>query len=262
MVNNTPAPAQTKTGKIKAKLLSKYYGNPIKDMKLICITGTTGKVEVANFVHEILKCAGHPVSILAQEDPIKITTLHKFLSTSWKGGANYVIVTAPAESIEKDVFYSLPLHVVALTNFVPAGLNDESASEYTSGESILFKMDPEFVILNHDDAHYADFSDFAGSKGTITYGNDRFSNVRILNSKLYKLGSEATISIGNTNFTVASFLNGETSVSYMAAAAAIADALHVIPEKIAEGIANYDPEGTTEPTETTEKTETAETTEE
>lgn len=45
--------AKTKMGKIKAKLLNTYYGNPAKDMKLICITGATGKIEVANFVHEI-----------------------------------------------------------------------------------------------------------------------------------------------------------------------------------------------------------------
>ena len=33
-----------KGAKIKAKLLNTYYGHPLKDMKLICVTGTTGKV--------------------------------------------------------------------------------------------------------------------------------------------------------------------------------------------------------------------------
>ena len=241
MTKNTSIPAQTKFGKFKAKILNRFYGEPMKDMKLICITGTSGKVEVANFVHEILRCAGHPVAILAQEDPIKITTLYKFLSVAWKGGSNYAIVTAPAESIKKDVFHNLPIHIAALTNLAPTEPDNESTSESTSAESLLFQGNPDFVILNHDDAHYADFADFAGSQGTITYGKDRFSNVRITHSKLYKLGSEATLTIGGTNFTVATFLNGEPAVSYMAAAAAIADTLHVIPDKIAEGIANYDP---------------------
>ena len=43
--------------KIKAKLLKSYYGNPAKDMKVIAITGTTGKVIVAHYVHEILRAA-------------------------------------------------------------------------------------------------------------------------------------------------------------------------------------------------------------
>lgn len=242
---NSGKSAKTKTGKLKAKFLGTYYGHPIKDMKLICITGTTGKVEVANYVHEILKATGQPVAILASEDTIKVGALHKFLSSAWKAGANYVVVTAPAKSLEKDVFFDLPIHIAALTNYVPAGLNDESAEEFSAGEATLFKMNPSYVVLNRDDNGYQYFTDFAGRDGTLTYGKDRFSNVQILNSKLYKMGAEAELAIGNTSFTVATFLTGETAISYMAAATAIADALHITPEKITEGIANYDPDDLT-----------------
>ena len=247
--SNSGKQAKTKTGKLKAKFLGTYYGHPIKDMKLICITGKTGKVEVANYVHEILKAAGQPAAVLASEDSLKIGALHKFLSTAWKAGANYVVVTAPAKSLEKDVFFGLPVHVAALTNYVDAGLDDDNAKDYASGETILFKMDPNYVVLNRDDANYQEFTDFAGREGTLTYGTDRFSNVQIVSSKLYKMGAEAELSIGNNNFTVATFLTGETAVSYMAAATAIADALHITPEKITEGIANYDPEDLTAPEE-------------
>lgn len=239
--------AKTKTGKLKAKILSSYYGRPIKDMKLVCVTGTTGKVEVANFVHEILKATGQPVAILASEDQIKLGALHKFLSTAWKAGANYVVVTAPAQSLEKDVFFGLPVHVAALTNYVPASLDDAKPAEFAASEGILFDMEPDYVVLNRDDANYTDFADFAGKDATLTYGSDRFSNIQIVRSKLYKQGTEAELAIGNSNFTVASFLTGEPIVSYMACATAIADALHITPEKIAEGIANYDPEGITAP---------------
>ena len=239
--------AKTKTGRLKAKLLGTYYGHPIKDMKLICITGTTGKTEVANFVHEILKAAGQPVSIMSSDSEIKVGALHKFLSTAWKAGSNYVVVTAPAKSLEKEVFYDLPVHIAALTNFVPASLSDPTANEYASAETALFNMNPAYVVLNRDDSHYQDFTEFAGREGTLTYGSDRFSNIQIIRSKLYKMGCEAELAIGNTNFTVASFLTGEPVVSYMAAAAAIADALHITPAKIEEGIANYDPDNLTKP---------------
>ena len=237
--------AKTKTGRLKAKFLGAYSGHPITDMKLICITGTAGKTEVANFVHEILKAAGQPASIMASDSEIKMGALHKFLSTAWKAGSNYVVVTAPAKSLEKDVFYDLPVHVAALTNFVPSGLDDPTASEYASAENALFNMNPDYVILNRDDSHYQDFTEFAGREATLTYGSDRFSNIQIVSSKLYKMGTEAELAIGNTNFTVASFLSGEPIVSYMAAAAAIADALHITPAKIEEGIANYDPDNLT-----------------
>lgn len=235
--------AKNKGAKIKAKLLNTYYGHPLKDMKLICVTGTAGKVEVAHYVYEILKAAGHPVELLASEHNIKLTTLHKFLSQSWKAGANYVVVTAPAESLEKDAFYDLPVHIAALTNYIPSSLNDEPAETYVNGESVLFNMNPDYVILNRDDANYSEFEKFAGTKGTLSYGQDRFSTVQILTHKLYKKGAEANLVIGTSRFTVATFLTGEPVISYMAAAAAISNALHITPEKITEGIANYEPEG-------------------
>ena len=49
---------KSKSQKIRAKVLKSYYGNPLKDMKLIAITGTTGKTTVAHYVHEILKAKG------------------------------------------------------------------------------------------------------------------------------------------------------------------------------------------------------------
>ena len=102
-------------------------------------------------------------------------------------------------------------------------------------------MSPDYVVLNRDDANYSEFEKFAGTKGTLSYGQDRFSTVQILTHKLYKKGAEANLVIGTSRFTVATFLTGEPVVSYMAAAATIANALHITPEKITEGIANYEP---------------------
>ena len=232
---------KTKTARAKAKLLSAYYGNPIRDMKLIAITGTTGKSTVAHFVHEILRAAGQHVAILASDTPIKTTVLHKFLSDAWKAGANYVVVTAPAESLKDNVFYGLPVEIAALTDFVPSSLTSPSASDFLADTSTLFRMDPNYVILNENDAFFSDFSTFSGKIKTITYGTTLSSTVHIDNKHLYKKGTEVNLSIGSSPFTVASFLVGEPIVSYVACAAAVATALNFTPETIAEGLANYNP---------------------
>ena len=238
--NTSMKNAKKKAGRIKAKLLNAYYGNPIKDMKLICITGSTGKTEVAHYIHEILGESGQHVAVLASDESIKVGTLHKFLSDAWKAGANYVVVTAPAESLKKDVFYGLPVHVAALTDYIPSKLDDMSAEEFESAESTLFTMNPDIVILNRDDAHFDKFKNFTGTKTTVTYGSDKSSDIHIESSKLYKKGTEANINIAGTRFTVASFQTGEPTVSYMAAAVAIANALHIAPDPIIDGIANYE----------------------
>ena len=113
-----------------------------KDMKLIAITGTTGKTIVAHYVHEILKATGEQVAVLASDQPFKMGMLHKFLSDAWKAGANYVIVTVPAEGLRDSVFYGLPVEVAAMTNFVTAGLEDMTPEEYVETEKTLFDMKP------------------------------------------------------------------------------------------------------------------------
>lgn len=227
--------------KIKAKALKSYYGNPMKDMKLIAITGTTGKTIVAHFIHEILRTANEQVAVLASDQPFRISMLHKFLSDAWKAGANYVVVTVPAEGLRDNVFYGLPVEIAAMTNFVTAGLKDMEPKEYLDNEKTLFDMKPEIVVLNHDDINYDTFSEFKGKNKTITYGQSS-TDIKILNSKLYNGGTEATLSIKTDIVNVATFVPGETAVSYMACAAAVANALGINNEKIVDGIAEYLPE--------------------
>ena len=227
--------------KLKAGILKSYYGNPMKDMKLIAITGTTGKVTVAHFVHEILRASGEQVAVLASDQPFKLGMLHKFLSDAWKAGANVVIVTVPAETLRDNVFYGLPIHVAAMTNFVTSSLKDMTADEYLEDEKTLFDMKPEIVLLNHDDVNFEAFEDFKGTKSTLDYGQTGH-DIKILNSKLYAKGTEATLSIKSEIIPVATFVPGETAVSYMACAAGIAEALGIKPEHIINGIAEWMPE--------------------
>ena len=226
--------------KVRAKLLKSYYGNPAKDMKVIAITGTTGKVIVAHYVHEILRASGEQVAVLASDQPFKMGVLHKFLSDAWKAGANYVIVTVPAEGLRDNIFYGLPVNVAAMTNFVTSGLHDMEPEEYLESEKTLFDMKPEIVVLNGDDLNYDTFANFKGSKETIVFGQSG-ADVKILNSKLYPKGTEATLSIKSEVISVATFVAGETAVSYMACAAAIASGLGISTDDIIDGIAEYNP---------------------
>ena len=232
---------KAKTQKMKAGILKSYYGNPMKDMKLIAITGTTGKTTVAHYVHEILRASGEQVAVLASDQPFKMGMLHKFLSDAWKAGANYVIVTVPTDTLRNNVFYGIPVYIAAMTNFVTASLKDMTPEEYIEDEKTLFDMKPEIVVLNHDDANYETFSEFKGTKETWDYGQTS-SVVKILSSKLYPKGTETTISIKSEVISMASFIPGETASSYMACAAAVAKSMGIENDKIVDGIAEYLPE--------------------
>lgn len=245
--------APKKTGKkkltknrIKAKLLNTYYGHPARDMKLIVVTGMTGKTTVAHFIHHIIGEAGERVAVLASESEIKTGMLHKFLSDAWKAGANYVVVTAPAESLEDDIFAELEVFAAVLTDYVPSHIGDVSAEEFEALDNTLFDMDPSYVVLNRDDKHFDEFKkSFKGEKGTVTYGENIEADLRIESSKLYKMGSEVNLNYEGKRFTAASFLNSQTDVSYMACAAALGLAIGADTDSIINGIASYDPQGIT-----------------
>ncbi|MBR3052256.1 hypothetical protein IKG60_01375 [Candidatus Saccharibacteria bacterium] len=238
--SNKKGGLKPKAQKVKAKLLKSYYGNPLKDMKLIAVTGSVGASTVAHYVHEILRAANEQVAVLISDQEFKMAMLHKFLSDAWKAGANYVVVTVPPEGLANNVFYGLPIHVAAMTNFVTAGLNDMTPEEYIDCEKTLFGMKPEIVVLNCDDLNYDAFEGFKGTKQTLTYGQSG-ADVKILNSKLYPKGAEATLSVNSEIVSVATFVPGETAVSHMACATAIAKSLGIAEHRIIDGIAEYNP---------------------
>lgn len=225
----------TKLHAFKAKLLSTYYGHPVKDLKLICIAGSVGKTDIANFVREILGTAEEPVAVAAPLGrDLKLNELHRFLSDAWKYSAKYVIITTSVESLTSNLFLGLPIHLLAITDFNPTTTTPSATS--------LTELSPEIVVLNRDDHHYDQIQNLAGTTATLTYGSDFHSNIQIEGSKLYKKGTEAHLNLSGTRLTVASFLAGESTVSEMTAAAAIAHALQIDPDHITAGIANYDPE--------------------
>ena len=127
-----------------------------------------------------------------------------------------------------------------MTNFVTAGLHDMEPEEYLENEKTLFDMKPEIVVLNGDDLNYDTFAGFKGSKETVVFGQSGV-DVKILNSKLYPKGTEATLSLKSEVISVATFITGETAVSYMACAAAIASGLGISTDNIIDGIAEYNP---------------------
>lgn len=232
----------SRSGRLKVRLLKTFYGNILKDMRVICVTGTTGKSTVAYYIYNILKEANEQVAILASENEIKAGTLYKFFNEAWKKGADFVIITTPAKSLRKDVFYKLPVHVAVLTDYIPSKLSDLTSEEYAAAEDTLFSLNPEFVVLNRDDNNFLEFSKFKGQKETITFGSDHYSDVKIEHSTLYKKGSEAVLNLGGDRFTVASFITGEPNISYMAAATATASIMHYSKDQIIAGIGNYDPD--------------------
>jgi UDP-N-acetylmuramyl tripeptide synthase len=194
-----------KSKKLLAKLLSSYYGNPAKDLKIIIAPDPT----MAAFIYEILKTAGHNSSLT----PVfSLTQLHKSLSKSWKQGATHVVVSTTSV----DLLHGLPVHI-----------------------AVDLSLPTTHLVLNRDSAFYSSLQ--ASPAKISTYGSHPSADTRIDRSKLYKKGSEAHLAHGTELIQVATYATGDSAVMNMAAATAVAKLLDVASETIADGLANYEP---------------------
>lgn len=218
--------------KIEVKLLQFYYGNPAKDLKLIIVAGNSGVNTTAHYIHETLKLADAKTGlVLNAKTPAKF--YHR-LAKIWRNGANHAVIAAPIATIRRFTFYNLPVHSVVVTN-------TKDTSDFRETLLNLFKAEPNFLIVNHDDIGYSYLSQVHVKKSTISYGKDISSDIRINRIKLYKQGTEVNLNYNGQFIDFATFVLGEESGYYMAAAATAGFAMSYSSDNIVDGIANYEP---------------------
>lgn len=232
-----------KLQKSKAKLASTFYGNPAKNLKIIAVTGTTGKDTVAHLVHKILLAHKIPTALILSPSSSSLThaNLQKLLAKSSENGASHVVVETPADALRKHIFHGVPIHIATLTSLLPPQPGYIDGNDYQTDKSILFSYEPQFIALNRDDPSFDHFTKFPAKTASVNYGQHRDATTRINRSKLYKKGTEANLTINGSSFDVATFVSGEQAVAYMAAAATVAALLDIPVDAIIDGIASYEP---------------------
>ncbi|MBR3163862.1 hypothetical protein IKF15_00960 [Candidatus Saccharibacteria bacterium] len=232
-----------KLQKLKASLLTLYYSNPAKDLRIIIVTGASGRDVVAHYLQEIIKPRDPKTGLII--DPKNISSLYKQLFKIWKSGTDHAIIALDSAALAAQLCCKLPIFASVVTDSHHNG----SANQVLSGtaisdldaQSILLSTPAFFHILNHDDPAFATLAKHSAKSATLSYGRDRSSDLRLNRSKAYKKGTEANLTYGNQNFDVATYSTADDADSYMAAAALTAFAIGLHPESIIDGIANYEP---------------------
>jgi len=214
------------TKKVQSSLLSFFYGNPAKDLKLIVIASDT-PTPLSALIHSVISSSGEKSTSIK---PTSTTSLHRALSKAWKSGANFIVIDAPVNIIAKYAFHGLPISM----------LISHSIASPSSMTPILSRP-ADFLILNRDDASYLVLKDTKPKVTTKTFGHHRESDTRIDNFKPYQTAIEARLTLGNRILDVAAFLTGESAPSLLAAATTVADLLGLDKDAIQDGLASYEP---------------------
>ena len=149
------------------------YGFPGKKIKVIGITGTSGKSTVVDLTTRILEQAGYAVASLSSvrfkikdkewENKLKMTMpgrfkIQKFLKQSIKEKCEYVVLEVTSEGIKQFRHKFINFEIAVFTNLSPEHIESHGGFEnYMKAKLKLFKNAKKLHILNLDDKNVSHF---------------------------------------------------------------------------------------------------------
>ncbi len=149
-------------------LCANYFGNPAKKLKLIGVTGTSGKTSVTYMTKSLLEKQGKKVGLIGTIQniigesvlPAKNTTpdayeLQSLFDLMVKNGCEYVVMEVSSHALDQKRVYNLEFECAVFTNLTQDHLDYHITMEnYLQAKLKLFKM-AKTAIVNIDD-EYAD----------------------------------------------------------------------------------------------------------
>ena len=225
---------------------SARYRYPARYLKVIAVTGMTGKTTTVYYLNSILKSAGFTTAMLSSEttevagvvrpaaDVLTAQGVQWLLRQAKKADVDYVIVEAAPWALRAKLFHTVAFECVVVTN----AEDDLDTREIAR----VLAYTPRYSVLNADDASYPQLSGYEAAEHKISYGTSEAADCRIRQVKLYRKGSEVQLLIDHhTKLELGTQLPGKHNVYDMTAAAMAAYLMYVKLEAIADGIADLAP---------------------
>lgn len=189
------------------------YGFPSRGMKVIGVTGTSGKTTTVEFLHDIFAAAGYKTAslsglrfkVLDKEEPnmLKMTMpgrfrIQKFLDDAKRAGAEYVFLEVTSEGIGQFRHKFINFYATILTNLSPEHIEAHGGFEnYRAAKAKLFKISP-IHVLNGDDENFGFFNKIPAKKKIVFKVSD-YQNLKInLEGEFNRMNAVAALSFANS----------------------------------------------------------------
>lgn len=233
-----------------ARLCGNHFGNPARRLKLVGITGTSGKTTVAFLTKSILERAGKKVGLIGTihnqigelEFPAKHTTpdpyqLHTMLDRMVEAGCEYAVMEASSHALDQCRLEGCQFAAAVFTNFSQDHLDyHETMENYFAAKKRLFSIADASVINLDDEKGRELVKELDGKIVTFSMERDDASlTARNISSAV--TGSSFIIVGERVIQRTRIAMPGRFSVSNAMAAAGACYALGVSPKEIAEGLA-------------------------
>lgn len=230
-------------------LCGNHFGNPARRMKLIAITGTSGKTTVAFLIKSVLQQAGKRVGLIGtihneigeMEFPAKHTTpdpyqLHAMLERMAEAGCGYVVMEASSHALDQHRLEGCRFAAAVFTNLSQDHLDYHGTMEnYFAAKKKLFTM-TDTPVVNLDDPKGAELAKELGPK-TVTFSMEKDEATLTARNISSDIKGSSFLIVGQQLIQRTRIrMPGRFSVSNAMAAAAACYALGIPPQTIAEGL--------------------------
>ena len=166
---------------VYAQMCAAYFGSPASKLKLIGVTGTSGKTTVSYMLKSLLEQNGCKVGLIGTIQnmigsdtlPAKNTTpdayeLHSLFALMLKAGCEYVVMEVSSHALDQKRVWGLHFDCGIFTNLTQDHLDYHKTMEnYLEAKKQLFKMS-SCAVVNKDDPYAQDILTACNGK-TYTY---------------------------------------------------------------------------------------------
>lgn len=235
------------TRKALALMSKAYFGNPLKGIKLIGVTGTNGKTTVTYLLKTILEKQNKKVGLIGTNQnmigqrviPTERTTpesyeLYKLFYEMKSEGAEYIIMEVSSHALELERVCGCEFETAIFTNLTQDHLDFHGSMEnYFCAKKKLFSMCKNAVI-NIDDEYGKRLC--SECDNTITYSIDNGSSLRASDIKIDASGICYRVEYKGKMYPVSVGIPGKFSVYNSLAAMGAGLTLEVSQEKCIEAL--------------------------
>ena len=229
-------------------LASEMYGNPSHRLKLIGVTGTSGKTTTSYLIHHLLESAGIPTARLgtnggffrgkeietANTTPDALT-LQKWFKEVEDLGAKAVVMEVSSHALDQDRAYGTVWDAACFLNLSPEHLDyHPTLDDYLNSKALLFNLHADFSRGAGKHPHL--FSNADSSAGAKLIGENPsilpYSvNRQITELKNTSFGIEGKITLGRETRSFRCPMFGDFQAENVLAALSIVTALGVDLER-------------------------------
>lgn len=197
-----------------AMIAALWQGFPANQLRVIAVTGTSGKSTTCELIHYLLQQSGIPTGMIATTqirigdrvipNPTLRTTLkpsltQKYLRQMVKNGIRYVVIEVSSHALDQNRLWGINIDTAVITNIFDNEHLDYHGTfeDYVKTKASLFKKIntfqrktnvPKMAIMNRDDAQFEAFNQHpVDKKWTFARkgaGDIRAENIQYLEGKI------------------------------------------------------------------------------